>query len=483
MVEGVFQVETLAGAIQREQPGSGELMSRIQARGVLSVGLPADRPGVSERDDGGIWRGVAVDLMRAIAEQLLGSADRVLFAQPAADGELRQSLRQGHLDLALLREDPEEADLAGDGDRSWSVLRATPAGDLTFLLPQNQSVFQQTVNRILQTPLQAELLGLTAARLSAAVELPLTMAQERFLDRQGTGEASSAGQGTPLERGFVSAVLKRLGNAAELWTRFFPGVMRPAPRLSNPLDIPVAGPALAAVPPAEVDGVDAVSAIAGRGVLRVAVAGGGATGETLLPWQQELLETVAARLGGAASAPVLALQPYATPSAGIGMLSVGQVDLLLPDGSDHQWLDGVVGVDQVALQRALRVQLLVTRRSGIRSLDELGGSRLGMSAGARVEAALRQRLSSSGATASVSRFPSLAQAFEALRLQQLDGLVVEGDGAAALQEHLANLGIETELVAEPLLEAAGEILLPLNQSSLRDVLQMAAAELRVEARG
>jgi ABC-type amino acid transport substrate-binding protein len=481
MLEGVNDQRQLSAAIERDRPNTGDLIARIQARGVLTVALPANRPGVSERDANGIWRGTSVDLVRSIAEQLLGSADRVLFAEPGEDGELREALRSGHLDLALLTGDPLAADLAGDGDRSWTLPDATPDGDLTFLLPNAQTLFRQTVNRILQSPLKAELLGLTAASLPAAVGSSLTTAQQRLLDLQASGESSTAGQGTPLRQGFVRGVLDRLGNAAELWNRFFPGAPRPAVVLSHPLDLPVYGPALTAeLPSAAVSG-DALAEIAVRGVLRVAVAGGGS--QNLQLWQRQLLEALIAQLGGGGSAPVLQLLPYATAAEGLGLLSGGKVDLLLPDRADSSWLDGVVGVDSVDLENPNPVQLLMTQRSGIHSLDDLGGTRLGFTAGAQVEAALRQRLASSGTTASLSSFPSLTLASDAMRLGQLDGLVVEGGAVQALRDRLANIGIATELLVDPLLPATGQILLAPNQSRLRDALQVAAAVVQSERPG
>ena len=474
LLEGVVN----AGAIGRQQPGRGELIARIQARGVLSVGLPGNRPGVSERSAAGLWRGTAVDLARAIAEQLLGSADRVLFAEPATDAELRESLRAGHLDLALLSGDPQDSDLAGVGDRSWTLPGATPDGDVTFLLPSNQTVFRLSVNRILQTPLQAELLGLSAAGLPAAAEAPLTPAQQRFLDLVDTGVPSSVGEGTPLKRGFVSGVLKRLGNAAELWTRFFSSAPRPAQSATQPLDIPVAGAPLAVATPPTSDSGDALATILARGVLRIAVASTGPGAEaSLQAWQQQWLEGLRGWLGNAAPLAVLQLVPYTTAAQGLELLGSNQVDLLLPQASDHRWLDGVVGVELLALPQRQEVRLLVTRSSGIGSLSDLGGSRLGLASGANVEAALRQRLSGSGVGAGVISYPSQQQAAEALRMGQLDGIAIDSEDAQALQLQLANRGIDTELLPESLLAGSRQILLPINQSALRDALQSVAKAL------
>mgnify|MGYP003328305627 FL=1 len=104
------------------------------------------------------------------------------------------------------------------------------------------------------------------------------------------------------------------------------------------------------------------------------------------------------------------------------------------------------------------------------------GARLGFTGGARVEAALRQRLANSGATATLMTFPSLAAAGDALRLGELDGLVIEADGVDALRQRLANRGIETALLDAPVLVANRQVLLSINQSRLRDALQTLAEQ-------
>jgi ABC-type amino acid transport substrate-binding protein len=472
----------LQAAINRDQPGNGDLIARIKARGVLSVALPENRPGISKRDPYGLWSGVAVDLVRAIAEQLLGSPERVIFADPSADGGVREALRSGSIDIALLTGDPAAADLAGDGDRSWTVPAATPDGDLTFLLPQNETIFRQVVNRILQAPLQAELLGLSAAKLPTATSATLSAEQLRLLDLQATGQDSIAGVGTPLQRGFVGRILNRLGNAAELFNRFFPSAERPIPVIDHPLDLPVDGPALQVATTTAPAAGDGLAAIAARGTLRVGFAGPGEA--NLLDWQRELLASLTTGLAqGGAAAIGLQMVPYRTVNDGLTLLGAGQVDLLLPDPRDGAWLDGVVGADTVTLNHPDPVVLVVNRASGITSLSNLGGSRLGVTSGAKVEASLRHQLLSGGTQATISRYQSFEQAAQAMAIGQLDGLVLKGGDASALRLKLANRGLNADLLAEPLMQAGVQVLLPLNQSDLRDALLVAAKELQGAAQG
>jgi ABC-type amino acid transport substrate-binding protein len=129
------------------------------------------------------------------------------------------------------------------------------------------------------------------------------------------------------------------------------------------------------------------------------------------------------------------------------------------------------------------VVLVVNRASGITSLSNLGGSRLGVTSGAKVEASLRHQLLSGGTQATISRYQSFEQAAQAMAIGQLDGLALRGGDASALRLKLANRGLNADLLAEPLMQAGVQVLLPLNQSDLRDALLVAAKELQGAAQG
>ena len=93
--------------------------------------------------------------------------------------------------------------------------------------------------------------------------------------------------------------------------------------------------------------------------------------------------------------------------------------------------------------------LLVTQTSGINSFDDLAGSKLGLTSGARISTSLAQTLSRHDSTATVHHFPDLQQAREALRLGQLDGLVLMQASAPAVQEWLKNNGIDSQVLLAP----------------------------------
>jgi general L-amino acid transport system substrate-binding protein len=53
----------------------GSTLSRVQSRGLVRCGS-IERPGIAERDGAGQWRGLAVDVCRALAAAVLGNAER-----------------------------------------------------------------------------------------------------------------------------------------------------------------------------------------------------------------------------------------------------------------------------------------------------------------------------------------------------------------------------------------------------------------------
>jgi ABC-type amino acid transport substrate-binding protein len=186
-----------------------------------------------------------------------------------------------------------------------------------------------------------------------------------------------------------------------------------------------------------------------RGELRVAVPSQGRDPATLLSWQSDLLTAVTTSLGKAKLPLPLALIPYASVSEAQEQLSTGQVDLVLVDDNDSLWLDGLAGLNSFKLIHPNPAVLLVTQMSGINSFDDLAGSKLGVTSGARISTSLAQTLSRHDSTATIHHFSDLQQAREALRLGQLDGLVLMQASAPAVQEWLKNNGIDSQVLLAP----------------------------------
>jgi general L-amino acid transport system substrate-binding protein len=58
---------------------AGDILNLIQNRGRLTCGVAANEPGLSMRDQRGHYTGLEVDMCRAVAAAILGSADKVEF--------------------------------------------------------------------------------------------------------------------------------------------------------------------------------------------------------------------------------------------------------------------------------------------------------------------------------------------------------------------------------------------------------------------
>jgi len=473
LLEGIHDRQQLDAAISLERQSPGDRIDRLAQRGVLTVSLPADRPGLSQRSADGIWSGYAVDFVRAMAEQLFGNPALVLFAEPVGDAERLTSLRNGHIDLALIDGDGIAADLAGDADRSWTLPAAGPAGPLTFLLPENETRFRQTINRLLQTPLQALRLGLSSSNLPVADAPELPTQVRRFLDLVAPPSSSDAGAGLPLQQGFVRKVLNRLGNASQLWQRFF-GPDAPAGRTidpaSTPLDLPLAGPALQSTA-LDWRKDDALATLLKRGELRLAVAADSSGQPNLSAQQQRQLLQLVAALGREGNPLPLKFVTMGSANEGLDLLVSGAVDLLLPDAFSTLWFDGVVGVDSIAGDADDSAVLLVTRSSGIKGFSDLDGSRLGLSGGSQVATALSMQLSQVGVQASLVSFSNSEDALQALQRGRLDGVVLRRSVVSDAQRRLVNLGIDTMPLPDPVYSGTSQWLVAADQSPLRDTLQ------------
>jgi hypothetical protein len=223
-------------------------------------------------------------------------------------------------------------------------------------------------------PLQAEVLGLSAAYLSSADNQELPSPQPCQPDLADPTAVSSAGDNTSLPFAPVHASHNRLGEAAGLWKHVSSSASPQPVTLEDSLQIPVDGPDHPAnQPTVKPEGVasesDPFSASIASSELSVGMAIQ-AEEPTRLP------TTVASSLGS----DTIPLEPMPFPSSSetLEQLSSDQVGLALPDDNVSTWVDEVVGVDSLPLAPANSAALLVSQSSGISSFEDLTGSRLGL---------------------------------------------------------------------------------------------------------
>jgi general L-amino acid transport system substrate-binding protein len=80
------------------QASSADTLDDVKARGTLRCGVNGAVPGLSYRDESGVWSGLDVDFCRAVAAAVLGAKDKVEFV-PVGFEDRMEALREGRIDL------------------------------------------------------------------------------------------------------------------------------------------------------------------------------------------------------------------------------------------------------------------------------------------------------------------------------------------------------------------------------------------------
>ncbi len=81
-------------------PASAGILEEVRERGLVRCGVNQELPGFARRDASGVWRGLDVDLCRAIAAAVLGEADKAEFV--ALNAKTRfAALQAGEIDVLV----------------------------------------------------------------------------------------------------------------------------------------------------------------------------------------------------------------------------------------------------------------------------------------------------------------------------------------------------------------------------------------------
>ena len=94
-VRGVFVAALLAGAVvmgTSQIAVAGPTLDGVKARGELVCGVHTGLYGFSAPDDKGVWRGIDVDVCRAVAAAVFGSDKKVKYIPLSAQARLRHFL-------------------------------------------------------------------------------------------------------------------------------------------------------------------------------------------------------------------------------------------------------------------------------------------------------------------------------------------------------------------------------------------------------
>ena len=93
-----FAAALLAGAPALAQSTLPSTLDAVRSRGAVLCGVNTGLAGFSQPDSKGVWRGIDVDLCRAVAAAVLGDAAKVRYV-PATTQQRFTSLQSGEVDL------------------------------------------------------------------------------------------------------------------------------------------------------------------------------------------------------------------------------------------------------------------------------------------------------------------------------------------------------------------------------------------------
>ncbi len=199
-------------------------LDAIRARGHLVCGVAYEDPGFALRQPDGHFEGLEIDLCRALAAAVLGSADKVRFM---ALDTVHEFLAEPRMDLVFHR-------------LSWALTREAP-GQLAFgpvyffeagtqnrleplapLLRSGDEGLARTVRWVVQALLEAELLGINSTR---ARQMPAT-----------PWPGAETGMALDLPADWALRMVAQVGNYAEIYDRHLgPKGARALPRGPNRL--------------------------------------------------------------------------------------------------------------------------------------------------------------------------------------------------------------------------------------------------------
>src|SRR5690606_25896469 len=77
---------------------AGETYNAVKARGFVQCGVNAGLPGFSQADSKGVWKGIDIDMCRAVAAMVFGDASK-FKATPLTTQQRFTALQSGEVDV------------------------------------------------------------------------------------------------------------------------------------------------------------------------------------------------------------------------------------------------------------------------------------------------------------------------------------------------------------------------------------------------
>lgn len=347
---------------------------------------------------------------------------------------------------------------------------------LGLIVPENESEWADVVRWAVNAPIQAEFFGINSQNVNEFLDGNSDI--KRFLGVEGNLGASLG-----VSNDFALKIIQQIGNYAEIYNRNFDETA--LPRNLNELMFvepgglvyypPFSGSDRVTVPLIDNNDRNVLQEVLDRGFVRVGVRndaqGLGFADENgnLTGFDVDFGRALAASLFGDPNAVEFVIQTSGAQR--FSDVANGIVDVTSRNATHNLRRDALLGVDFAPIN-SYDAQFVVTpTASGITTLEQLAGRRIGVSAGTTSETRLREKLSAAGINAEVVALDNFQTIFQQYINGELDAIT--GDGGLIISSILT-LPPEQRDQHQPFPEVLGEEPLAMvvdeNQSPWKDVV-------------
>ncbi|MDL5053438.1 transporter substrate-binding domain-containing protein [Oscillatoria laete-virens NRMC-F 0139] len=347
---------------------------------------------------------------------------------------------------------------------------------LGLIVPENQSEWADVVRWVVNAPIQAEFFGINSQNVNEFLDGNSDI--KRFLGVEG-----NLGESLGISNDFALKIIQQIGNYEEIYNRNFDETA--LPRNLNELMFvepggllyypPFSGSDRVTVPLIDNNDRNVLQEVLDRGFVRVGVRndaqGLGFADENgnLSGFDVDLGRAVAAAVFGDPNAVEFVIQTSGAQR--FSDVANGIVDVTSRNATHNLRRDALLGVDFAPINSYDAQFVFTPTASGITTLEQLAGGRIGVSAGTTSETRLREKLSAAGINAEVVALDNFQTIFQQYINGELDAIT--GDGSLIVSS-LLTLPPEQRDQHQPFPEVLGEEPLAMvvdeNQSQWKDVV-------------
>ncbi|MCT7964315.1 transporter substrate-binding domain-containing protein [Laspinema sp. D1] len=347
---------------------------------------------------------------------------------------------------------------------------------LGLIVPENESEWADVVRWAVNAPIQAEFFGINSQNVNEFLDGNSDI--KRFLGVEGNLGASLG-----VSNNFALKIIQQIGNYEEIYNRNFDETA--LPRNLNELMFvepgglvyypPFSGSDRVTVPLIDNNDRNVLQEVLDRGFVRVGVRndaqGLGFADENgnLSGFDVDLGRAVAAAVFGDPNAVEFVIQTSGAQR--FSDVANGIVDVTSRNATHNLRRDALLGVDYAPINFYDGQYVVTPTASGITTLEQLAGGRIGVSAGTTSETRLREKLSELSINAEVVASDNFQTIFQQYINGELDAIT--GDGGLIISS-LLTLPPEQRDQHLPFPEVLGEEPLAMvvdeNQSQWKDVV-------------